>query len=453
MYNHIHYLIDLSKIQKDNVREQFQDRGLLVGWFSEFLKVQKVTIHCSGYMQSIFGDCVNAIKYRHYCDPFRGSALQDLSPLVSAVSVDGRTLQQLVIADSSVQDVHTNLLRRHWLSLRELYFYAPTPVDVKYMHEHEFILVLSRQCTQLRKLHLPNMVIPFEVLMIWLQQQLEFDIDLFVQNKKLCLEQDEQKKPKKSCSSATNVTVSSRPIHEKQAKDMFVPPSSSSSSSSSSSLPLPSSSSQQQQQPLQQVVIMDPSGHHSLKKSSVYHGNNVDVTVPTTTSGNNNNDNNNNNNNNNDNDNNNNKNTTTSAVNKRKDANRHSSNANSDKKEEMEKTPEASQSSESCLWNERKYATLESCQQIMKYGMRSVRRTGAKQIDPSFYLSNWDKLAHEIVVQEVYGKTPAELQLDLQTFTKCQWQVQKVKYLPTLCSLPFEHDKEHSCWVIRRIIR
>jgi len=67
------------------------------------------------------------------------------------------------------------------------------------MHEHEFVIVLSRQCTQLKKLYLPNMIIPFQVLITWLQQQLEFDVELFLHNKrqKLAHEKKKMKKKKK----------------------------------------------------------------------------------------------------------------------------------------------------------------------------------------------------------------------------------------------------------------
>jgi len=193
---------------------------LLAGWFSEFLKVQTVTVRCSGYMHSIFGECICAIKYRSFCDPYRKLGSNVVSPYSSLASIDRHTLQKLVLVDNSVQDVHTSLLRSHWLSLQELYFYAPTPVDVKYMHEHEFILVLSRQCTQLKKLYLPNMIIPFEVLMIWLQQQLDFDVQLYLRNKQQRLEQ--QKKQKQKQDHKKNDISNSIPLipfHEKKDGD------------------------------------------------------------------------------------------------------------------------------------------------------------------------------------------------------------------------------------------
>ncbi|ETO17911.1 hypothetical protein RFI_19393, partial [Reticulomyxa filosa] len=361
------YLTELSKSCRYNVRRQHKNRNLLTAWFSEFLKVQSVTVNCKGFMHSIFGECIGAIKYRPYCDPIRSSNNRfGSSPFASCVvSIDCRTLRTLTIFDNSVQDVHINLLRRHWLSLQEFYFYAATPVGVEHMHEHEFVLVLSRQCTQLKKLHLPNMVIPYEVLAIWLQQQLDFDVQLFVTNKQLESKQQKQHHHHHHLNS----------IH-KIEEDR---------STSERSLP-------HHNQPMQLHNTIDSRKH----------------------------------------------------TNKHRDRDR---DRERDRHYGQDKGKQEANDNDMhiVLHNEKVSNMLEACHQVMKYGMLTKKKlasTTLKEADDGYNTPSYThKLAQEIVVQRVYGKSTAELEHDLNLLTKCQWKVQKVKHL----------QNSKGSWIIKRI--
>jgi len=74
-----------------------------------------------------------------------------------------------------------------------------------------------------------------------------------------------------------------------------------------------------------------------------------------------------------------------------------------------------------------------------------------KEMDKSIPYCNAHKLAQEIVVQSIYGKTVPELEQELWALTKCQWKVTKVKYFPNFNCNSYQETTDHWHWILRRI--